>query len=68
MSDGRRSPPRRVLFRQCDLERAIRAAQATGAGRVMVTADGAILIDPEPLDDATLRRGRLAKIKEVVFS
>ena len=58
---------RRVTFRQCDLERAIRAAKATKAGLVMVTVDGTITIDPEPLDDATRRKGRLAKVKEVVF-
>ena len=33
-------PRHRVAFRQCDFERAIRAAKATGAGVVMVWPDG----------------------------
>lgn len=37
---------RRNAFRQCDLERALRAAQATKAGRVVVRPDGAIEITP----------------------
>lgn len=61
-------PSRRTLYRQCDLERAIRAAKATGAGPVMVRPDGTIVVDPEPLDDDTRRKGRLAKARGVVFS
>ena len=39
-------------FKQCDIERAIRAAQKTGAGKVWIAKDGSInisvLADAEP--------------------
>ena len=61
----------RTTYRQCDLERAIRAARATGAGAVTVRPDGTIVIEAEPVDSgngAGRRKPRLAKAEEVVFS
>ena len=36
---------RRVAFRQCDVTRAIRAAKAAGATRVVVRQDGSLAIE-----------------------
>ncbi len=35
-------------FTQADIARAIRAAQQTGAGRVMVQRDGTIVVESSP--------------------
>ncbi len=39
---------RRAAFRQCDVVRAIKAAKAAGAARVIVRRDGALEIEIEP--------------------
>ena len=51
------APPsrRRNAFRQCDVERAIRAAQATNAGAVIVKPDGSILIETRPNKDQSAK-------------
>jgi hypothetical protein len=57
---------RRVAFRQCDVTRAIKAARAAGAARVVVRHDGSIAIEivdaslelDRPFDDWTAPRRR----------
>ena len=59
---------RRVAYRQCDLERAIRAAKATGTGPVMVRPDGTIVVGVGAMDSSAGRRkDRLGEPKGVVL-
>ena len=43
---------RRNAFRQCDVERLIRAAKATGAGAVIVRPDGSMQVVVEPVPES----------------
>lgn len=60
---------RRNAFKQCDVERALRAAKAVGAGDVIVRPDGSIHIETVPAEGerAGRRKSRLAAEREVVF-
>ena len=58
---------RRNAFRQCDVERAIRAAQATNAGAVIVRLDGSLLIEPRPIDGKAMDGRRTAGTGDYVL-
>lgn len=41
-------------FKQCDLARAIRAAQATGAAGVKIAPDGSIFVSLQPTQEPSM--------------
>ena len=62
---------RRAAFRQCDVVRAIKAAKAAGAARVIVRLDGALEIEVGPTTpgegDAVYHEGRLIRAEDYVL-
>lgn len=61
-----RSRGRPAKFTKAELARAIRAAQETGAGKVVILADRRIEIDPRPVE-GDKRDQTVAPGKELVF-
>lgn len=54
-------------FTKAELTRAIRVAQETGAGKVVILADGSIEIAPRPVAEGDNRDQKVAPAKELVF-